>query len=319
MLAALLLSTTCLLGCSEERCLSGSFTVSNLAPAKDSARVHPFTTISGTLTPPANRIGVHITDRQGEVGGVTEILNKGSDFQFKPNRPLQPGTVDVEVHVEACTIDYSFEVAGAEPYAGFVVGHTFRLQPALLQNIRPAVLASLLSDFAEDHDTLLLEVVDAPAGTVNLISKAAWESGSFGPKDEGQQDLCSETVELPPLRYAGPVFESPPVDWTFEMGGYTWGIDQFELIGWLSADASSVDMANLRGRLDLRPMESVLGVPWEDLCALVAGSDTPCVACSLDGGLACMSFELEGIMGNAIDAPSLVIGSGPNHPGCVEP
>jgi len=315
----LLLSLSALLfACpSNKECVEGDFLLSNLAPADGSDRVAPFAVIAGTLTPNATRLEIDVSDSLGPVYGLVSFNANGRDFSFTPDRPLAPGTVNVALDIEGCSDGWSFTASGATPHGAGLVTNTYRMSPTLVDNISPRILGSLLQSTAEQQPSLLLQVTAFEAETGSLILRAGWATAGNEVSETGEQDLCAEAVELPPVGYSGPVFGSEPVDWDFSMYGKNFRIEGMTISGWMKPDGSSIETARITGLLDLRPLEEAMDVRSTDVCMVTVDSPTPCEACANDGEVACLPFELDGIEAALVEAPPLIPSSGPSHPGCV--
>ncbi len=251
-------------------------------PAADAIDFNYRGTIEVHLNKP-NEDGEPTLTLDGVSGEVTSN-EEGTTWYFKPDAPLEPLT-SYTVGFSYCRGDagYSFTTSA--------LGKPLTIEPSELTGtvmqlnledgrvVIPEGVGAVLEPYLGEV-TIFLEVLSADASEITVM-------GAIADEDTGAQDFCSPSLAFPPADFtASPYFQLGPETLDFEIAGYAATIEDMLLGGTVADDGTWIGGGILRGKVDTRPLVSVVFDDEDDpnaICDFVLGFGVECIDCGSDG------------------------------------
>jgi hypothetical protein len=160
----------------------------------------------------------------------------------------------------------------------------------------PGVGELLLGQMTSD---LALHVTSVDGGTADAFMAFV---------EDGSQDPCELTMDLPPADWVDPILSLGPTDLGLDVGGATITLTDFTFAAAANDDCSGLRDGAFESELDMRVlapvMEDLLGISDPDeLCATMAGFGATCGPCGSDGVEYCINVAVDQIpaVGGSVD------------------
>jgi hypothetical protein len=248
--------------------------VTQWLPADGAEEVDYHTRLAGELTTADETAEITVSTEDGEVAGGSRV--DGLRVIFTPEVPLEGGLTYTLKIDHAC---------GTETASFTVSKFNWSLDLASGDIVSPSAL-ELLRD----------QLVPVFFG-VDSRTDRRWNFIGVVGDDTGVQDVCNETIALPPATYDAPNFHIGPGDWALTVSGFQVQIRDYDLQGTFSDDWETMDNVNLTGNLDLRDIEDVAGIDAGTICGIAALSGSPCEECGSPSGKYCVDIDIRDIEG----------------------
>lgn len=244
---------------------------------------------------------IKVLDGSGtEVAGTVNNLT-GNVAQFVPSEQLTPGAsytwVQYSDECEGPSHPFTVSDVGS-PIADVaaLAGNTWRMAPSEARPPADAPEKKALLDLTTED--LLLTITEVNGTTLSGISASATEPG-------GPQNMCVPTTPLT-LTITEDPWGTGTIDggWVGVSGQAipTWG---GTVSGAFSTDGVRLEGVSLRTVIDV---PGALASTGEDLCDLLAPVGVNCETCegASDGGLDCLLFAADGLIGTNVGDPVIV-------------
>jgi len=221
------------------------------------------------------------------VSGSTEV--EGVTVAFTPDAPLTPGsTYNAELSYSCGTEAWSFSVSGdGNPVTTSPNGKVYSIDLESGTFIVPgADTGDLVGELITGVEVLLSPTAE-PTTEIPMI-------GAVG-DGNGNQDICYETLAFPVTpAFEDPYFALESETLTITIAGVTATIDDLELSGAFTEDASAIVGGTLKGSIDTRSLKEALDLPTtapdDAVCGVVSAVGVDCVECADGTGPYCLDL-----------------------------
>lgn len=253
-----------------------------------------------------------------DIPGSLVTSSDGTWVRWVPDAPLAPDT------------NYSATLAwcGGEDLLSFrtsstgqpitdpasLVDRTYAVRLADGRVLEPPGLGEVLTD---DLTTQILIGVQAMSATeVDLVGAISTEF-----TDPPEQNYCNANIDFPALAFdEAPYFSVGPADLTLAVAGDI--IDVFDLVltGAFTADGAAIDGLTFRGTIDTRPLAPLVDQGSGDenaICELALNFGAECTACPSDGGMFCITLEVDHIRAGVVEGLVLADVPAADCEGCL--
>lgn len=262
-------------------------------PADGATDVYYRSTVRFSLAAEDTAASIMVMDGGGAmVNGTSSV--EGNIVRWEGD-PLAPNTTyDVTLSYECgdATVSWTTSEVGG-PTSVDLTGKVFGLDLTSGEWEQPAGVGDLLATQLGDVE-VLVSPLTVDATEIQMI-------GGLG-DGSGGQDLCTETIPFPPASWTDPYFEVSAPSLALTVSGFTVNIEDLELSGAFAPDASRIQGAVLKGKIDTRPLVELIAPGGADdaVCQLVGTFGVSCEDCG-GGENFCLSVWVQNI--EALEVP----------------
>jgi hypothetical protein len=257
------------------------------------------TSVEFTLATADAAASISLSDEAGtDVPGTSSVVD--NRVVFKPSSPLSSSTTyNATMDWECGPTSVTWMTSGVgDPIedVGGLVDQTYSLDLASGRFVQPAGVGDILGSLLEFE--LFIGVTKADASSINMIGALSDDSGLA-------QDLCTETIDFPVAASFGenPYFEIVSDSLPIAVEDFVVVIEDMELSGAFSADASSVEGVVLAGKIDTRPLVDLVspGGGENDVCVLMQTFSVDCEECGDGSGPFCLTVFVDSMTATGVD------------------
>lgn len=253
------------------------------------------------------------------IAGELVFSSDGRWIRWVPSAPLTPET-DYSATLTWCggddTISFRTSTTGLDLTApDTMVGDTYAIRLADGRVLEPPGLGEVLT--ADLTTQILIGVQAIGGGEVDLVGAISTEFS-----DPPEQNYCNANIDFPALTFTdAPYFSVGPADLTLAIAGDI--IDVFDLVltGAFTPDGSAIDGVTFNGTVDTRPLAPLVDQGSGDenaICELALNFGAECVACPSDGGVFCVTLEVDHLRAEKVDGLTLADVAASDCAGCLD-
>lgn len=266
-------------------------------PADGAADAYYKTDVRFQLSAEDTSASIVVKDSAGaEISGSTSSLGTLVIWEGDDLSPDSDYTATLTYACGEATAAWSTTSTGA-PAGQAIIDSVYDLDLASGSWVLPSPEVGALLATQLDVELLFMPI----SADSEIVMRGALGTGNDA------QDVCSETIEFPPATFDDPFFQIASDLLTLDVAGYSIDVQDLDLQGSFTPDASGMEGASLKGMIDTRPLVDVLspGGTEDSVCLLMSTFGVNCIDCG-NGETFCIDVWVDSIEAAAVGADPLV-------------
>jgi hypothetical protein len=267
-------------------------------PADGASDAYYKTDVRFQLSAPDAAATIMVMDAGGaEVSGSTSSIANLVIWEGDDLAPNSDYTAMLTYSCGEATAAWSTSSTGA-PAGQDIVNSVYDLDLATGSWVLPSPEVGALLATQLDVELLFMPI----SATTEIVMWGGLGTGADA------QDVCSPTIEFPAADFEDPFFQIASPLLTLDVAGYSVDVQDLDLQGAFTPDASAMQGASLKGVIDTRPLVDVLayGGDPDAVCILVSTFGVSCVDCG-NGEEFCLEVWVDNMSAERVNADPLLL------------